>query len=100
MQPLKPTQKKVQLVSAQAARLEEAGSQWACKGGQGVAVASDGAVQVGAIMGVNALGSVFADNGHPRWLSSTRFNTEIPGYLSRFAFHHLYGEYGYRLHRD
>lgn len=57
---------------------KEAGSQWACKGGQGVAVASDGAVQVGAIMGVNALGSVFADNGQV--LAGCRAPASIPRY--------------------
>ena len=42
---------------------KEAGLEWASKGGQGTAVCRSGAVAVGALVAVNALGSVIGEDG-------------------------------------
>ena len=42
---------------------KEAGLEWASKGGQGTAVRRSGAVTVGALVAVNALGSVLGEDG-------------------------------------
>ena len=51
---------------------------WASKGGQGIAVATSGAVSVGALMAVNALGSVHGEDG--RVLAGCRAPAGHPRY--------------------
>lgn len=57
---------------------KEAGTAWASKGGQGIAVESRGALVVGAIVAVNALGSVYAENG--QMLAGCRAPIDCPRY--------------------
>ena len=57
---------------------KEAGLQWASKGGQGSAVRRSGGVTVGALMAVNALGSVFGEDG--RLIAGCRAPDDRPRY--------------------
>lgn len=57
---------------------KEAGIDFGTKGGQGIATASSGAVTVGAIMAVNAFGSVLDERG--RMLAGSRADASWPRY--------------------
>ncbi len=57
---------------------KEAGLQWASKGGQGTAVRRSGDVTVGALVAVNALGSVLGEDG--RIIAGCRAPDERPRY--------------------
>ena len=57
---------------------KEAGLEWASKGGQGAAVCRSGAVTVGALVAVNALGSVLGEDG--RVIAGCRAPDDRPRY--------------------
>lgn len=57
---------------------KEAGVEWGSKGGQGCAVARSGVVTVGAVMGVNAFGSVLDEQG--ALLAGSRAPDDRPRY--------------------
>ena len=57
---------------------KEAGLEWASKGGQGSAVRRSGEVTVGALVAVNALGSVLGDDG--RIIAGCRAPDDRPRY--------------------
>ena len=57
---------------------KEAGLEWASKGGQGSAVRCSGDVTVGALVAVNALGSVFGEDG--RVIAGSRAPAAHPRY--------------------
>lgn len=57
---------------------KEAGPGWASKGGQGSAVRRSGGLAVGALVAVNALGSVLGENG--RVLAGCRAPEDVPRY--------------------
>ena len=57
---------------------KEAGLRWASKGGQGSAVRRSGAVTVGALVAVNALGSVIGEDG--RAIAGCRAPDDLPRY--------------------
>ena len=57
---------------------KEAGLEWASKGGQGTAVRRSGAVTVGALVAVNALGSVVGEDG--RVIAGCRAPADRPRY--------------------
>ena len=57
---------------------KEAGPGWASKGGQGSAVRRSGGLAVGALVAVNALGSVLGENG--RMLAGCRAPEDVPRY--------------------
>ena len=57
---------------------KEAGLEWASKGGQGSAVRRSGGVTVGALVAVNALGSVLGEDG--RIIAGCRAPTDRPRY--------------------
>ena len=57
---------------------KEAGLEWASKGGQGSAVRRSGGVTVGALMAVNALGSVLGEDG--RVIAGSRAPADRPRY--------------------
>ena len=57
---------------------KEAGLEWASKGGQGTAVRRSGAVTVGALVAVNALGSVLGEDG--RVIAGCRAPADRPRY--------------------
>ena len=57
---------------------KEAGLEWASKGGQGTAVRRSGEVAVGALVAVNALGSVVGDDG--RTIAGCRAPADHPRY--------------------
>ena len=57
---------------------KEAGLEWASKGGQGTAVRRSGGVTVGALVAVNALGSVLGEDG--RVIAGSRAPADHPRY--------------------
>ena len=57
---------------------KEAGPAWASKGGQGSAVRRSGGLAVGALVAVNALGSVLGEDG--RVLAGCRAPQDVPRY--------------------
>ena len=57
---------------------KEAGLEWASKGGQGSAVRRSGGVTVGALVAVNALGSVLGEDG--RVIAGSRAPADRPRY--------------------
>ena len=57
---------------------KEAGLEWASKGGQGTAVCRSGEVTVGALVAVNALGSVLGEDG--RVIAGCRAPADRPRY--------------------
>ena len=57
---------------------KEAGLEWASKGGQGTAVRRSGRVTVGALVAVNALGSVLGEDG--RVIAGSRAPADHPRY--------------------
>ena len=57
---------------------KEAGLEWASKGGQGIAVRRSGDVTVGALVAVNALGSVVGEDG--RIIAGCRAPPDLPRY--------------------
>ncbi len=57
---------------------KEAGIEWASKGGQGSAVRRSGGLAVGALVAVNALGSVLGEDG--RVLAGCRAPQDVPRY--------------------
>ena len=57
---------------------KEAGPAWASKGGQGSAVRRSGSLAVGALVAVNALGSVLGEDG--RVLAGCRAPEDVPRY--------------------